>query len=168
MIIELWPKAFFILLNSSLLLVIAYRIVRYTVIPSMRASLAMYTDEVQQVTSDISEQKVVLSAAKQHALTQEREIARLTSSVEKWTGVLSQRAATAEAEARDFAFRYKTRCQDNARARVNQRVQQKVTKRVLHDVRKALECVCADSKKQQQFMDHIWKRLTTKGTHDRI
>ncbi len=168
MIIEFWPKIFFILLNSALLLVIVYRLVRTTVIPAIRASFAQHTDDVQQMASDIGEQKRTFVTAKNHAFMQEREIARLTSAMEKWTGVLSQRAATAEAESRELAFRYKTRCEDNARARVNQRVQQKVTKRVLQDVRKALECVCADSKKQQNFMDHIWKRLTTKGTHGRI
>lgn len=166
MMIELWPKAFFTLLNTGLLCAIAYRLVRYRVIPAMRASLAHNLDEVQQLTSDIKEQKNVLVAARQRAYTQEQEIARMTAAIEKWKGVLSQRATTADVETRELSFRYKIRCEDNARARVNQRVHDKVTKRVLHDVRKALVCMYEDPKNQQNFMDHVCAQMVHKDIHD--
>lgn len=160
-------NSFFIALNSAIYLAIAFWFIRYRVIPRIRASLTVHNETGNQLASEVTQQRADLEHLQKNYTLQEREIARLTACVEKWAGVLSQRAANAEQESRELAFRYKERVEDNARARVAHNLHKVVVKQVLKDVRVALLRDYADPDKQQQFISEVCNKIVRKGNYGR-
>jgi hypothetical protein len=163
-----WTNNFFTLLNMGVVAAVLYWLVVHRVLPRIRTSLNMQHEETQQLAQDIDTHKTTLTTVQQNYTVQEREIARLTSAIEKWAGVLSQRAATSEHEARELAFRYKARCEDNARSRVLQATHQRVTKQALNNARIALERIYTDPEKQQHFMESVCLQMSGKDSHGTV
>ncbi len=158
---------FFVVLNSSLYLAIAAWFVRNHVIPCIRASLAMEAETSRSLSENAVKKRTELNHVQAHYAQQEREIARLMACMEQWAGVLSQRAAGAEQEMRELAFRYRARCENNARARVTENTNRIVVNKVLKNARVALTQEYAQLEKQRQYIDGLRSKIIQKDTHDR-
>lgn len=161
-----YSDLFFILLNNSLYIVLAAWLIKRHLLPAIRASKTMHDETRAQLSTDISQQQSALQATQEEHQLQIREIARLTTIIEKWAGVLSQRAALTEREHQELAFRYKERCAENARVRALNAAQKIITKQVLKNVRALLTQTYDAQEKQQEYTGRVIAHLR-KDVHDR-
>jgi hypothetical protein len=163
---SIYSDLFFILLNNGLYIGLAVWFIRRHLLPTIRASKTVHDETYTQLTTEINQQHTALQETQEQYQTQTREIARLTTTLEKWAGVLSQRAALAEQEHQDLAFRYKERCVDNARVRALKQAHTLVTTTVLKNVRTLLTREYSADAKQQDYAERVVSQLR-KDAHDR-
>lgn len=154
-----YTNLFFLLLNNGLYLAIAAWLIKYHLLPAIRASKTRENETHTQLSTEVLQQRTALQATQDHYHIQTREIARLTTALEKWTGILSQRAATTEQELRELSFRYKNRCEENARARALKQAHKIVTTQVLKNVRALLIQEYKSQAKQDACLDAVFRRM---------
>ncbi len=155
---------FFICFNTVSYGAVAFWLIRTHIIPRIRASLINSQETYERLAEELIQQRNAVKQAQNTQEAHEREIARLTTALEKWGGVLSQRAAAAEKEARELSFRYKNRCFDNARTRVLEEANRLVIKNVLKKVRANLIQEYAHSEKQHQYTATVIAKMVHKET----
>jgi hypothetical protein len=161
-----YTDLFFILLNNSLYIGLVVWFIKRQLLPAIRASKTMQDETRTHLSTEISQQHMVLQKTQDNYQIQAREIARLTTTLEKWAGVLSQRAALVEREHQELSFRYKERCAENARVRALKSAHTRITTQVLKNVRALLKQEYSAPEKQQDYLECVAAYLR-KDAHDR-
>lgn len=164
---NLFLRFFFVALDSALYLGIVVWLMLNYVIPRIRGSLTTQDEAGRLLSEDVVKKRTELSQIQNHYTQQEREIANLMACMEKWAGVLSQRAACTEQEMRELAFCYRSRCEEKARARVTENTNQIVVKKVFKNARAVLMQEYAQSAKQRDYIESVCSKIIQKDTHDR-
>lgn len=164
---DFYVNLFFLILNNGLYLVLICWFIKYRFLPKIRASRTMQDESRTQLSTEVSQQRTVLQETQEQYHTQTREVARLTAALEKWAGVLSQRAVTVEQTMRELSFRYRNRCAENARARALQQAQKKVTTQVLKNVRALLVQEYKSPAKQHDYIAAISHKIRQEDGYDR-
>jgi hypothetical protein len=161
-----YSDLFFILLNNSLYIVLAVWFIKRHLLPAIRASKTIQDETRAQLSTEISQHHTTLQETQDTYQKQTREIARLTTTLEKWAGVLSQRAAMTEREHQELSFRYKERCAENARVRALKSAHTRITTQVLKNVRALLTQEYSAQEKQHEYLERVTAHLR-KDAHDR-